>query len=147
MYKMKLTLGDWSGDGHSISKTYICSSNKPVEDVREAHFKFEDLFGFEIGSLCQEYGESWLSKDIYYKLQDILKWDDDEGLTEDWWDENDNRYHTEPDELVWIWIKCLEAADNELTLKIVDDSIPSLHFYGVDSASRHLHTPGYGLFE
>lgn len=147
MFKIKFTLGDWSGDGHSINKEFIFESNKPVQDVREAHFRFEKIFGFDIGKLCSEYGECWLTKDMYYKLQDILKWNIDEDLTEEWWKEENDKYYPDTDELAWIWAKCLMVSDTELTLKSVNDSIPTLHFFGYDNQGRHLNTPGYGLFE
>jgi len=36
-YKVKLTLGDWSEDGHEKSIEYIYLSNYPVEKIRQAY--------------------------------------------------------------------------------------------------------------
>lgn len=147
MFKIKFTLGDWSGDGHGKNSSYIYESNKSVEEVREIHFKFKDMFSFDIGSLCRDYGESWITKETYYKLQDIIKWPIDPELNDEWWAEEENRYHPEKYELSWFWAKGLMAVDKTLILIEVDDTIPTLHFFGYDNQGRHLHTPGYGLFE
>jgi hypothetical protein len=47
-------IGDWSCDGHNCYAEFLVSSEKSLEDVREAHFK-ENAF---IGSLCQEYEDN-----------------------------------------------------------------------------------------
>lgn len=41
-YKINLTIGDWSGDGHNISQDYLFISNVPVERIREIH---QDVVG------------------------------------------------------------------------------------------------------
>ena len=39
MYKFVIPIGDWSEDGHGKHDDYVVTSNKPVEAVREAHYR------------------------------------------------------------------------------------------------------------
>lgn len=54
MYQFRLTIGDWSGDGHGKSEDFVISSNAPVEKVREAHYKIEDTTGVDIENIYSE---------------------------------------------------------------------------------------------
>ena len=55
MYQFKLPIGDWSSDGHCVCEYYLVSSNRPVEEVREAHYKINEKTGIDIESECSEY--------------------------------------------------------------------------------------------
>ena len=37
MEKVRLTLGDWSCDGHNISDQFVYFSNKPVKEIQDAY--------------------------------------------------------------------------------------------------------------
>ena len=37
-HSFALPIGDWSGDGHGHCEWFTVRSNKPLEDVRKAHF-------------------------------------------------------------------------------------------------------------
>lgn len=50
-------VGDWSGDGHSFCAEFLVDANKPLQDVREIHFKENDFFG----RLCADYSENTFS--------------------------------------------------------------------------------------
>ena len=147
MYKIKFVLGDWSCDGHSISETFIVESSIPVEKLREVHFKSTHVLGFDIGSICQEYGKNWIEKEFYYKLKSILLWGDDD-IDDTYWEEENDRYIIQDSiELLGIWLDCLQAIEPNLVLNIIDDDIPKMHFSGYDNHNRHLNVPGYGLYE
>lgn len=76
--KVRLTIGDWSGDGHSISEDFIYESNKSVEEIRQAYknackltgLSFnhnDDYTGLNLGygtdrQIATEYEESTISK-------------------------------------------------------------------------------------
>lgn len=38
-YSFTIPIGDWSGDGHNACTYYQFTSNKPLQNVREAFFK------------------------------------------------------------------------------------------------------------
>jgi len=76
--KVKLTIGDWSGDGHSVSEILVYESNKSVEEIRQAYknsckltgLSFnhnEDYTGLNLGygtdrQIATEYEDSNLSE-------------------------------------------------------------------------------------
>lgn len=147
MYKIKFTLGDWSDDGHCMKDVFIVESTLPVDDLREVHFKANDLLGFDIGSLCSDYGDSSISRERYEKLEKFLSCTIYEDIDDDFWEENENEILIDsPKDLLHIWLDCLEKTEPGLKLKVIDDDIPNIHFYGRDKKNRHLNTPGYGLF-
>jgi len=38
-YLVQFPVGDWSGDGHNRCDYFFVFSDKPVRDVREAHYR------------------------------------------------------------------------------------------------------------
>jgi hypothetical protein len=156
-YKVKFPIGDWSRDGHGMCDWFIVNSNKPVEELREAHFSFRGKAGFDIGDLCHEYEDSIIgvvetkflkdNKLVYDKdmeleyldeqLDPLEKADDFEGAKA--------LCIFDPETLLKIWINCLMYSDPNLKLEIVTDDIPHINQYGFDKKNRHLKTPGYGL--
>ncbi len=131
-YVIRFPIGDWSDDGHGKCDWFTVKSNKPVEDVREAHFKCK----LPIGELCRDYQED---KPADHLIDEAL----DLGVPEvflhpEYWS---------PEELVDLWIRLLMITDTDLKLEVIKDETPTINFYGVDSKDRHLETPGYGLFQ
>jgi hypothetical protein len=87
MKKIKLTLGDWSDDGHCVSEDYIYITNKTVSEIRQAYKDSCILTGLQFNHnanysglpehskygtprhICTEYGEP----DIKPLALEILK--------------------------------------------------------------------------
>ena len=135
MYRFKLPVGDWSSDGHCECEYYLVSSNKPVEEVREAHYKIKEKTGIDIETECAEYQDNILSLSCKEKLSE-LGFALEEAGTE-----------TTPEEMARIWLFLLQKADSELELQLVpEDKSPCLCFYGFDAQGRHISGVGYGLF-
>ena len=129
-YEIKLPIGDWSGDGHGQCEWYTIVSNKPVEQLREIHFKSRDIFDIEdVFRDCDEYGYGG----------DLPEW------AEKFFDE-DGYLEEGPDGMCELWVACLKAADPGLEVTILVDTTPMLPFYGFDSKKRHIPHIGYGLF-
>ena len=133
-YRFRLPIGDWSGDGHSVCKWFTVESNKPVEDVREAHFKSREILDVE--SIFSEYGESSLDET---QLASLPEW------ARDLYDEEEGALDDGPSSMAELWIRVLNLADPELELRIVD-GIPALTFFGYDEKKRNIGYVGYGLF-
>ena len=137
MYKLKFTIGDWSQDGHNQSTSYNVISNKNRQATREAHFKFKEQF-FDIGDICSDYEQYNITDELQIEVLKKLNL----------WKEG---YHKsiERDELVVLWTELLKKIDPELTYKFPEEENEwqDVHFYGFDKDSRHLSTPGYGLYE
>jgi len=136
-------IGDWSGDGHNQCTTYTVKSAKPVDDLREAHFKCKELLGFAIGDMCKDYEEFTIREDIL----DILE--ANKLLSKAYYKaESAERFDADPEELCEIWVNVLNHIDTTLELELtVRPKNESINFYGFDEKRRHLSTPGYGLFE
>lgn len=147
-YVIEFPLGDWSGDGHEECKYYRVHSSHPVEVLREAHFGFEAKFGFDIGDMASEYEESYIADHILELMQDheiidyLIPGHDDE----DDYDEEGHYYPEGTEELLHIWLRCLQLSNPELVLRVEEkERIPSINFYGFDEKKRHLNVPGYGM--
>lgn len=137
IHKTKFAIGDWSDDGHGRCHWYLVSSNKTVEELREAHFKAKEVIGFDPGEMCNNYENEHLTEDQVEKLTDA-------GISTDWDEYNEelSSHH-----ILRLWLKCLRVVEPDLLYIIhEDDKYPTMHFYGVDGEGRHLKTPGYGLF-
>lgn len=130
-YKFKMSIGDWSNDGHGMHEDYLVSSNAPVEKVREAHFAMRDILGFSVEDICSGYEESEVETDVAEKLRTM-------GFE---FDEMD------PETMARLWVFLLGKTDPTLELKIMYDEVPTLHFYGFDNQKRHISFVGYGLFD
>lgn len=50
MNKVRFPVGDWSDDGHGNCDYYFATTNKTTQDIREAHFKCNEIYGFDIGN-------------------------------------------------------------------------------------------------
>lgn len=137
MYKFKMTIGDWSEDGHGKKETFLVESNYPVEKVREIHFAAPKVTGIDIESVCSNYDESALSDETIVKLEELEYSFNffDEGFP-----------IITPEEMFNIWAFLLKKTDPTLTLVICKEDYPEFHFYGFDDKSRHIGAIGYGLF-
>lgn len=138
MYKFRMSIGDWSDDGHGKHEDFIVSSNAPVQVVREAHFAMQDKIGFCIEDVCSDYQDPAIEPKIEkiitnlgFELEDY----DDDGIA-----------YTCSNEMARLWIFLLQKVDPNLELRIINDEIPTLHFYGFDEKKRHIGHVGYGLF-
>lgn len=54
MHYIIFPIGDWSCDGHSCYADFLVKSDKPLQEVREIHFRENDF----IGSLCSDYRDN-----------------------------------------------------------------------------------------
>jgi len=144
LYEFKLPIGDWSADGHGKCEYFLVHSAKPVAYVREVHYTIKDKTGVDIHNLCDEYGVDFIRKaDPEYQL---LK---DMGF--DWTSITDmenhlQEIHLSPEDMAELWVFLLNYCDEDLDLRIINDPIPWLPFYGHDDKDRHIEFVGYGVF-
>lgn len=153
MYKFQLPIGDWSGDGHNECKYYHVSSSKPVDEVREAHYKIEEVTGIDIESVVGVYDEPWIEADIVDKLIDIGFYNYMSGV-EDYsyieehvgsLSEGEVDYEVDTEIMAHLWIFLLSKVDSDLELQF-EKPVEMLPFYGFDEKRRHIGQVGYGLF-
>lgn len=138
VYKFYMTIGDWSCDGHGRSEDFVVSSNMPVEYVRETHYKIKDKTGVDIESICSEYEEEKLTRRLLTSLKSMgFQFENSSGLGVE---------SVSVREMAQLWIFLLQKVSPVLKLKIVEDDVPRLQFYGFDEQGRHISGVGYGLF-
>mgnify|MGYP000709303510 CR=1 FL=1 len=152
MYKLKLPIGDWSGDGHSQHTDYLIESNKPVEEVRELYFKACEKLGFTLDgnhelAPCAEYGDNRFPEETLDALLEFgvnINKELVASLKEQYEDEAG---YIETEDFCDIVLELIKTQDETLSLKrITEERYPMFQFYGRDNKSRHIGYFGYGLF-
>lgn len=145
-YTFSLPIGDWSDDGHGECEYYNITSNKPVEQVREAHYKIEEVTGINIEHICQDYEDTDIAADTVAELRELgfsfriadVQYEADEqgSITADAW------------LMANLWVFLLVKADSELVLVLGNrPKEVMLPFYGFDEKKRHISFVGYGVFD
>lgn len=138
MFKFRMIIGDWSGDGHEKTEEFIIDSNLPIHLVREAHYKIYDKTGINIEEICSEYEEDELSPVTVEQLRNMgFHFENPTGMGIE---------AMTPHEMMRIWLFLLQQADPSLQLEIATDEIPNFQFFGFDPKGRHIGSIGYGLF-
>lgn len=138
MFKFRMIIGDWSGDGHEKTEEFIVSSNLPVDAVREAHYKIYDKTGINIEEICSGYEEDELSPETVAQLRNM-----------GFYFKNQTGMGIEvmtPLEIMRIWLFLLRQADPSIDIEISSDEIPNFQFFGFGPKGRHIGSVGYGLF-
>lgn len=137
MYKIKFSIGDWSGDGHDRAEDYLVNSSHPVEVVREAYFTAIEKTGLDFGNICSKHEENYIAGEYMDKLKKLKAplFLLEEGLT--------------PKSFLYLLLWFITLGDEDLFLKIKDPDkdIKDFHFYGFDSKKRHIPSLGYRLFD
>ena len=139
MYKFVIPIGDWSEDGHGKHDDYVVTSNKPVEAVREAHYRILAATGVNLSDICNEYGEDYVKPETVKQLKAL-------GFTFDS-DPVDNNTFPTPTDMVKLWAFLLKKADPTLELDIeFPEDYEMLTFCGFDDQGRHIDAVGYGIY-
>ena len=142
--EFKIHIGDWSGDGHSEERVFLCTSEAAsIECIRDVYFDVEREIGIDLTKVCGEYGELKMNEDhagILWehgiispdKYLDIIG-DDPDDIT--------------AKEMADIVIACLNYVNPDYNVRYYKPqaTIPSLHFYGYDEKNRHINFIGYGV--
>lgn len=140
-YIFKIPVGDWSSDGHGHCKYYTVKSNKPVEEVRETHFKIKETFGIDLNTICRSYQDSSIGDEDYEILKNLgFKFDECE------FDDDEDNAIVYPMGFAEMWIFLLMQTDKELKLEMINNEVENLTFYGFDEKGRHIGLLGYGCF-
>lgn len=136
-YPIRMTIGDWSGDGHEKAEDYRFWCNKPIEAVREAHFRIKEVTGIDIEHICTGRDGDTVDDATMEKLKGI-------GFKPDKVLNADNLIGI--DDMALIWKLLLQKADPELVFVMAKDPFEPIHFYGPDEKGRRIGSVGYGLF-
>lgn len=137
IYRFIMPIGDWSGDGHKRCDYFTIESNKPIKDIREAHFNIKTKTGIDIETICTNARHATIPTDILTKLKAY-------GYTPS------NCYGDETipcsNDMATIWAILLMKADPELDLTIiVEEELEMIPFTGYDEKGRHIGNVGYDI--
>lgn len=150
MYKFKLPIGDWSGDGHNQCEWFTLESNVPVKKLRELYFETKvktntSLDGSDWDKMrkfapCERYTDCIITKE---QIEDLGA-DPDNYFSE----EEDTFTELSSYDFANLFIEYMTTHNEGLILNIIDeDDIPMFPFYGMDEKGRHIGFMGYGLFD
>jgi hypothetical protein len=158
--RFKISIGDYSGDGHSIVEHYIIACNHTVKEVGQAYkdsckltgISFNDNVDYtqlnrawEVAAkykIAVEYQDSYISTECQKALLEhgIDVW---EGFNKE--EYKDDQIHMEdPEDFLELLMKFIKISLKDLEYKIVTDDLPSLNAWGNSPLHCHL---GYGLFD
>lgn len=130
-HRFTIPIGDWSGDGHSRCDWYEFTSNKPLDDVREAYFEaVKKGLAPSPEDFCCEYEDYEVPEEVIEEAKKL-------GYTID---PDDFGPEDMADYIAWF----ITLADGDLKLKR-QKNLSMLPFYGYDSKKRHIGFFGYGL--
>lgn len=138
----QMPIGDWSYDGHGRCEAFLATSDKPLWEVREAHFGIKEKLGIDI-----EFDGDHLSGDEVRKLR-LLGYDlaekDAIGFPAGY--DDPDEYCPSVDGLIDLWVFLLNTVNPELNVALLKKpEYPMLQFYGDDSNGRHISSVGYGV--
>jgi hypothetical protein len=134
-HKFSVELGDWSGDGHSITATYYINCTCDSEDRQEALVqvrmaaKRADKLRPELNpiNLCESYEDNRISAEVADGYRALgVEFEDEEGAARIWCDS-----------MMEMIVAFINLGDPTLQARIMDDDAITLdYFCGT----------GYGLF-
>lgn len=139
----KISIGDWSGDGHGDSETFMASSTKPIKDVREGYFNAKERYPrLAPESFCESYEDTLVPVDVADEIEK-LGGPTTEGLERHPREEG-FRGTAEYMAAVTVWF--LNIGDRGLDVRLeAETREDTLHFYGYDEKKRHIGFIGYGV--
>lgn len=134
-YQFRIPIGDWTHDGHGHCEWFDASSLKPIEDVREAFFKAQELFpNLDPTKFCNRYTDYEIPEELLENLKGTnapTLLGGYEGIS------------PMAEYVTWF----LNLGDSNLDSRLEDKpAAPTLPFLGVDKKKRYINFIGYGLF-
>lgn len=137
-YLFSIPVGDFSDDGHGKCEYYEYSSNKPIEDIREAYFSAKEKLGKAYPEIvCENHEENTVDEDLQDELEALgFQFDDNE----------ESPYCLVDNDMLKLTEWFLKQGDNDLILERKPEKyVPMLQFYGYDKQGRHIGGIGYGI--
>ena len=141
-YKMKLILGDWSGDGHNISEKVLLEVNHPVETIQNAYKSSVKKTGIAFHDKSGEFKGKTIATNYEQGLDDIpeevLKVLKEYNIETPQSEDGD-----QTEEYTKLWFDFVKLSLPDVQYKIIEDKIPNINgFY-----DKNLNASfGYGLF-
>lgn len=134
-FRIRLVVGDWSGDGHSMTEDMWVLSNRDDAALRAAYNRGTQVVGVDLtGNVCQEYEDPWMPQAVFDRLVTAgyrPPWADDpeaNGI-----DPEPEGICMEPEWFAELWLFIASKGDPDLSARIV-------------TGETSINIGGYGLF-
>ncbi|PRY33860.1 hypothetical protein CLV58_1199 [Spirosoma oryzae] len=141
-YKLNLTIGDFSDDGHGKTQQVYLSSNYDRDYVRAAMWKALDKQGLTEFP-CTDYEDNLLSQEQLRQLgiDKPLEAYESIYLTVD-----DGKLEMDSESITNLFIDFIQTHSPEIQLTVIKDDSEPIFFCGPDQNGRRSLGLGYGLF-
>ena len=116
--RTKVILGDWSGDGHNITETYIVEISCTNEELQEFYRNAVKKSGIQFENICEEYEDAVISGEIISTLTKL-------GVKIPEFDcdyEDENDFIAEPDNYLELLLNFCKLG-GDFKYKVVNDDV------------------------
>lgn len=136
--KFYFTVGDYFGTCHNRIARFLLTSEKTLDDVREAYFQIKPKLGVDLETIF----DNWNRTDSGYMLQKDINMLTHLGVQFEQEGPEDTGF--DAPFVCEVFIHLCNMIDPDLHLERADESIPDFHFYGKDAKGRRIGNIGYG---
>lgn len=147
--KIKLIVGDWSGDGHERTEDFLIESNLSQDQIAQAIIQTENLFEFTFSDFCSEYEDNTIHScilDKFIEAQIIDKDFLDDLFCDEDYDHECHHCETKDEDECVLYYEFTPEAFVELYLRLAKYSIPAFEYIYLDDRVPTIEIGGYGLF-
>ncbi len=132
-FRIQLVIGDWSGDGHEITRSVTAHSNIPADELKAAYDLGVKATGVDLTrDVCSDYRDSSLSAEVLAKL--VAAGYAIPGMENLSGNEIfDDTQYLDPEEFAGIWLFIARKGNPELRVDLVEND-------------ARINIGGYGLF-
>lgn len=135
-YKWKITLGDWSDDGHGKTKVFVIETNVSFKHIVECYKKSVEKYLDFSTYVCAEYGDSSINMEQIELFESIGM---DMSYYKEEFDNEDERFWVAKEDYIDLLLMFVGlSSDEKIEYSIITDELPEFVHY----ASMF----GYGLF-
>ena len=137
----KIRLGDWSHDGHGITREFRVEVNYPFADLQANYLKNTERFGFGLEDLASDFEDTLFPATWRDSL--VEAGFDDEGTLEEY----EGQHYLSEDSLIAVGMFLLGDGLSGFRWSYADDNADLLFGGGrLQDRRGHLVSGGYGLY-
>ena len=139
-HTISLVVGDWSGDGHSMTDTIVIESSLDKKALGAAHQAGAKKLDINMDDLCASYEDATCPADVWKKLKDAGI--DNEQPIRSMLADMDDKYSLDEDGNASLYPESFAA----IYLFLAKQGDPNLQYSVVEDRTSRINIGGYGLF-
>jgi hypothetical protein len=128
--RIKLTVGDPSGDGHNETRDTVIETNFDINEILEAYEHGCELLGIDLEQCCVKFNDQTIPTEVVAALnakglKHLFEISHTQGEAPYW--------TADPDSYTHAWMRIAKYGNPKFAYAIVTDKIPSIDIggYGV----------------